>query len=173
MPFSQLEGIDSVSRLQYGVAAPPENVSGQTPDGFLVLDQQHGSRAARYVPGGGGAPPDGGPPPRVTVERTGETATVAGQPARKYRVLADGQPYQVGAGVPGAAGQPRRSVHESQEYLAIFRDGWPVKIVSYDGGAGRTVSEVTLVEPHDVADAEFAPPAGFREAPLLEVMGAR
>lgn len=141
------------------------------------------------------------PPPRVTVERTGEQATIAGLSARRFRVLSEGQPFQdlwlasdpgllqelqlqrasdayarmsacqMGprSGPAGAAA----AVAESQEYRKLYGEGWPVRVVSYAAGAPRTVSEVVKIERRDVPEAEFAPPAGFRMAPLMEVLGGR
>jgi len=34
----------------------------------------------------------------------------------------------------------------------------------------RTKNEITAIEPRDVPDREFMPPAGFRKAPLAEVI---
>ncbi len=140
-------------------------------------------------------------PPQVTVERTADRATIAGLSARKYRVLADGQPYediwlasdtallqefqlakapdsyarmagcQVGAQPAGAT--PHAAVAESQEYRQLYAEGWPVRIVSYGRGSAETMTEVVKVERRDVPESEFTPPAGFRKAPLTEVLSSR
>lgn len=137
------------------------------------------------------------PPPRVTVERTAEQATIAGLPAKKYRVLTDGQPFQdlwlasdagllqelqigkasdayarMSACQAGSAG-PYAAVAESQEYRKLLGEGWPVRIVGYPAGTPQTLTEVVKVERRDVPESEFTPPAGFRKAPLAEVLGSR
>ena len=137
------------------------------------------------------------PAPRVTVERTTEQATIAGLSAKKYRVLADGQPFQdlwlasdtgllqelqigkasdayarMSACQAGSAG-PYAAVAESQEYRKLFGEGWPVRIVGYPTGTPQTLTEVVKVERRDVPESEFTPPAGFRKAPLTEVLGSR
>ena len=141
----------------------------------------------------------GGKPPQVTIERTGETATIAGLSARRYRILADGKPYEelwltadanvtrevnlarapesyarlVGCQAQGTAPASRRTVYESPEYAKVYGQGLPLKTVHYgEDGAGRTVSEVVTVESRDISEAEFAPPAGFRKVPLPEFLGS-
>ena len=57
------------------------------------------------------------------------------------------------------------------EYRQVYAQGWPLKAVYHGegGGAGRAV--VMKVESRDIPDREFAPPAGFRAAPLAEILG--
>jgi hypothetical protein len=137
--------------------------------------------------------------PKVTVERTAEQATIAGQPARKHRVLADGRPsldvwlgtdaglaQEVGlARMPETYGRiaacldarPRgqidssAAVFESAEYRQLYSQGWPLRIVSHEGGAARPMVEIVRIERRDFSEAEFAPPAGYRKAPLPQVFG--
>lgn len=132
-------------------------------------------------------------PPRVTVERTGETQTIAGLTARKFRVLANGTLYEelwlttdaallreldmgkapdtfgrmFGCMVGGSSDR----VETTAEYRQVYAQGWPLKAVYHGGGgrAGRSV--VTQVEQRNVAETDFAPPAGFRPAPLAEILG--
>jgi len=143
-----------------------------------------------------GRTPSGAPARKaaVTVERTTETETIAGLPARKYRVLADGRLYEelwitsdpallreldlarapdtlgrmfachVGAG-RGAG------VEESAEYRAIYGAGWPLRAVYHGEGGASGRSSVVRVERRDVTERELAPPAGFRAAPIDEVFG--
>jgi hypothetical protein len=139
-------------------------------------------------------------PPKVTVERTAETATIGGQGARKYRVLADGQPsmdvwlgtdpglaQEVGlARMPESYGRmaacldtrptgqvvSSAAVFESPEYRQLYSQGWPLRIVSHGGPAPQTMVEIVRIERRDVPEAEFAPPAGFQKAPLPQVFGA-
>jgi hypothetical protein len=113
------------------------------------------------------APPAPAKPRRVTVQATGETATIAGLPTRKYSVLADGRPYEdlwltpdpgiagemaldrmpdtfgrmiaclAGAGKSAAGADD--SVESSPEYLKLYRAGWPLKTVSYEDHEGKPV----------------------------------
>jgi hypothetical protein len=133
----------------------------------------------------------------IKVERTDETATIAGQRTRKYRVLVDGKLYEEDwlttdpiiakefaldkasalmsrVSSCAAAGDPDPSrpkgVDEGKVYQQLYPRGWPLKAVSHAGGKTRTKNEITAIEPRDVPDREFTPPAGFRKAPLAEVM---
>ncbi|HEU4370218.1 MAG TPA: DUF4412 domain-containing protein [Methylomirabilota bacterium] len=140
--------------------------------------------------GRGGAP---GPAPRVTIERTGETQTIAGLPTRKYRVLADGKLYEelwltteaallreldlerapdtfgrVFACMVGGGGE---RVEATNEYRQVYAQGWPLKAVYHGEGGGAARLVVTRVEQRDVPEHEFTPPAGFRPAPLAELLG--
>jgi Domain of unknown function (DUF4412) len=136
--------------------------------------------------------------PTVKVERTGETATVAGLQARKFRVTVDGEPYEdhwiatdpaflrelswerfaqfqerfhtcmEQGEKPGAEGG---SVEESKEYRQLERQGFALKVVSYEGGNpdGEPKEQVQAIERRDVPDGEFGPPAGFKKATLAEM----
>ena len=133
----------------------------------------------------------------IRVDRTDETATIAGQPTRKYRVLVDGKLYEedwltTDPGVAkefsldkastlmsrvsacAAAGDPDPSrpkgADEGKMYEKLYPHGWPLKVVSHAGGKARTKHEITDMKRVDVADTEFTPPEGFRKAPLGEVM---
>lgn len=121
--------------------------------------------------------------PRTTVERTDETATIAGQPTRKYRVLTDGElrsEFWVTTD-PGIAHelaldraaatmgrfrncQPgARGTGKMDEMEQVFSQGFPLKTVSYFGGKAVVGQEYTKVEQSDIADSEFAPPAGYQK----------
>jgi hypothetical protein len=142
-----------------------------------------------------GRPVPGTPvtPPRVTVERTGETQTIAGLTARKYRILADGRLYEelwlttdaallreldmgrapdtYGRMFACMVGGGSERVEASEAYRQVYAQGWPLKAVHHGQGgrAGRSV--VTQVDQRDVPEGEFTPPAGFRAAPLAELLG--
>jgi hypothetical protein len=133
----------------------------------------------------------------IKIDRTAETATIAGQPTRKYRVLVDGKPYEedwlttdpalskefaldkasaVMSRVSACAassdpeGSHGKDVDEGRVYQKLYPQGWPLKAVSHAGGKTRTKTEITDVKPQEVPESEFQPPAGFRKAPLGEVM---
>jgi len=133
----------------------------------------------------------------VKVERTAETATIAGQPTRKYRVLVDGKLYEedwlttdpalskefaldkasaVMSRVSACAassdpeGSEGKDVDEGRVYQKLYPQGWPLKAVSHAGGKTRTKTEVTGVESRNVSEREFQPPTDYRKAPLGEVM---
>jgi hypothetical protein len=142
---------------------------------------------------GRGAPGAAGPPPRVTVERTAETQTIAGLAARKYRVLADGKLYEelwlttdaallreldlgkapdtFGRMFACMVGGGSDRVETSAEYRQVYAQGWPLKAVYHGEGGAAGRAMVTQVEKRDVPEREFAPPGGFRAAPLAEILG--
>jgi hypothetical protein len=142
---------------------------------------------------GRSTPGASGPPPRVTIERTGETETIAGLPARKYRVLANGRLYEelwlttdaallreldlgrapdtFGRMFACMVGGGSERVEASAEYRQLYAQGWPLKAVYHGEGGGAGRSPVTRVEQRDIPEREFAPPAGFRPAPLSEMLG--
>jgi hypothetical protein len=142
---------------------------------------------------GRGAPGSAGPPPRVTVERTAETQTIAGLAARKYRVLANDKLYEelwlttdtallreldlgkapdtFGRMFACMVGGGSDRVETSTEYRQVYAQGWPLKAVYHGDGGAAGRSLVTRVEKRDVPEPEFAPPAGFRAAPLVEILG--
>jgi Domain of unknown function (DUF4412) len=133
----------------------------------------------------------------IKVERTSETAMIADQPTRKYRVVVDGRLYEedwlttdsalskefaldkasaVMSRVSACAqssdpeGSHGIGVDEGRVYQKLYPQGWPLKAVSHAEGKTRTKTEITQVERKDVAEGEFQPPAGYRKAPLAEVM---
>jgi hypothetical protein len=85
------------------IAASPARagyvVVDENGDRTLISEEQMMKMMERMGAQGGAqtkAPPAPAPakPRRVSVQATGETATIAGLPKRKYSVLADGRPYE-------------------------------------------------------------------------------
>jgi uncharacterized protein DUF4412 len=158
--------------------------------------RQQMEQMMRQMGRGGAAGAPAGPPPQVIVEKTGETETIAGLSARKYRVLSDGKPYEevwltsdaallreidpgrapetfgrMSACMAGTAAGGERP-EASAEYRKLFAEGWPLRLTYLaDGNRGGTT--VTKVERRDIADSEFVVPAGYRTAPLSELFGTR
>jgi Domain of unknown function (DUF4412) len=137
-------------------------------------------------------------PPKVRVERTAETAKIAGLEARRYRVTVDGEPYEdhwlttdaslmrelaydrlnqamarfeacVRQGQTPAAQEV--DVESTKEYRQLGGQGFPLKVVSYESGEpdGQPKEQVASIERQDVPEAEFAPPVGYRKASLAEI----
>jgi hypothetical protein len=145
----------------------------------------------------GGGP--GAPAPKVTIEKTNDVQTIAGLPARKFRVLSNGKLHEeiwlttdpalvrelemakapdtfgrMSGCMAGMAGGARPEA--SEEFRKLYGEGYPLKVVYYGAeaapGAPPAGMTVQKVEQRDIPDREFAPPAGFRAAPLNEVFGA-
>ena len=136
-----------------------------------------------------------GPPPKVTVERTAETETIAKLPTRKYRVLVGGKLYEelwltsdaalvrelelarapdtFGRMFACMASMGGERPEASAEYRQLFAQGWPLKAVYHGEGGDPGRALVTRVEPREIAERDFAPPAGFQAAPLSELFAKR
>lgn len=133
-------------------------------------------------------------PLRVIIEQTRETATIAGQLTRKYRVLANGSLYQElwlttspalarELALEGASETWGRfrgcwnwgfgDVEETPEYRQLFRLGWPLKIVSYKFKDPFVEIETIRVELRNVPEHEFNPPATLKKVPLTELLRER
>jgi len=133
----------------------------------------------------------------VKVERTDETATIAGQPTRKYRVLVDGDLYQenwlttdpafakefaldkaseVMSRVSACAesedtGSGKgKGVDEAEIYRKLYAQGWPLKAVAYKDGKARPKSETVKIEKRDIPESDFLPPKDYKKSSLGEVM---
>ncbi|HET7340122.1 MAG TPA: DUF4412 domain-containing protein [Methylomirabilota bacterium] len=156
--------------------------------------RQQMEQMMRQMGRGSAAGAPAGPPPQVTVERTNETATIAGLAARKYRVLSNGTAYEevwltsdaallreveagrapdtLGrmSGCMASAGSDRPAA--TAEYRKLFAEGWPLKL-TYLAGGNRGGTTVMTVERRDIPDTEFAVPTAYRAAPLGELFGTR
>jgi hypothetical protein len=144
----------------------------------------------RQAPAGGGTAPCA--ERKREIRRTGQQATVAGYPAIRYEVLADGQleaelwmapgltlareldlrkleqfstaMARVGPGCgPGQSGPPGTDLG-----WKLAAEGYPVRTVQKEPGI--TV-EVVQAESRALPAAEFQPPAGFARRTLRELMG--
>jgi hypothetical protein len=138
--------------------------------------------------------------PKVNVDRTGETSTVAGITARKFRVTVDGEPYEdhwlatdqallrelawdrlarvverFQSCLDASSDKARaHDIEETKEYRQLQAQGFPLKIVSYTGGEpdGQVKEQVTSAERRDIPDGEFAAPAGFKKTSLSGLSSA-
>ncbi len=131
--------------------------------------------------------------PQIEVRRTGQQATIAGYPAARFDVLADGRPETelwlargitawreldaqklerfaaemakaAACGPGGRQGAP----FGADASLKLASEGYPVRSVHQ--GSGATV-EVVKAESRAIPAAEFQPPAGFARKTLQERMG--
>jgi hypothetical protein len=132
----------------------------------------------------------------IKIERTDETATIAGQPTRKFRVLVDGNLYEedwlttnptfarefaldkasaLMSRVSTCAQMSDRKartkgVDEGKIYQKLYPQGWPLKTVFHSGGQQRTKTEIETIEKGDIPETEFKPPAGYHKGALRDVM---
>jgi hypothetical protein len=142
----------------------------------------------------GGAGAVGGPcvEPRREIRRTGQQATIAGYPAVRYEVLADGQLESEVWVAPGLALGRELDLRRFEQIAAalsrlagcgpgqaggagadpswkLAAEGYPVRSV-YKGAGGATV-EVVRAESRSIPASEFQPPAGFARKTLQEQLG--
>jgi hypothetical protein len=131
--------------------------------------------------------------PAVKVEKTAETATMAGHKATKIMVYADGKPYQevwLAKGLTMKADldlkrlrsiqakltqaimadiSSRQAVEEDPAYEQLFEQGYPIKTVELgEGGEPESVTEVVRIDKRDIPDREFQVPEGYRRIDLHE-----
>ena len=130
--------------------------------------------------------------PRMELKKTGQQATIAGYPAVRYDVLADGKLEsevwiakgltawreldqqkieRFGAEMAKLAacgpGPGRQGFAGADPHWKLAGEGYPVRTV--DSGSGVTV-EVVKAESRSIPAAEFQPPAGFARKTLQEMM---
>lgn len=175
-------------QMKQTVSAMQDAVRKTMEQQMATMPTDQRAKMKAMMKGFGASPPMAGAPPekepKTTVEKTGETAMLAGQPTRKYRVLTDGElsgEYWVttdpgiarelaldrAAATMGRFGNCQASGGGARKMGAmeqVFSHGFPLKTVSYSGGKAVVGQEYTKVEPAEIPDSEFAPPAGFQKA---------
>jgi hypothetical protein len=132
--------------------------------------------------------------PRREVRKTGQQATVAGFPAVRYEVLADGQVESevwMAPGLQVARELDAKKLEQFTTALAkatpvcpgqaagptgdptwkLISEGFPVRTrVGGSGPGGGVAVEVVKAESRAVAASEFQPPAGFARKTLRDMM---
>lgn len=146
----------------------------------------------QQMPQGGGPGAGECVEPRREVRKTGQQATIAGFPAVRWEVLADGRMQsevwvapslgvareldarkleQFGAAMSkvSACGPGQGAGRGTDPGWKLAAEGYPVRTVM--PGAGGTTVEVVKAESRAVPATEFQPPAGFARKTLRELMG--
>ncbi len=130
--------------------------------------------------------------PRFELRNTREQATIAGYPATRYDMLADGKPHSeiwMAAGLTAwremdrqklerfmaemakampCAGQRRQGLPGSDPAWKLAAEGYAVRTVERQSGASV---EVIRAESRKVSDEEFQAPAGFARTTLSKMLG--
>lgn len=133
--------------------------------------------------------------PKVVVTKEGSGGAIAGVETTKYKVTADGKPYEeiwlttdkaimddyrplagflskfVGCSASAAA-MMGTLPEATPEYMKVYEMGFVLKSVSYD--EERAVNNVSMqkLEKKDIPDSEFEPPAGYRTVTFDEFVAA-
>lgn len=146
----------------------------------------------QQMPQGAGPGAGGCVEPRREVRKTGQQATVAGFPAVRWEVLADGKVEsevwvapslgvareldarkleQFGAAMSkvSACGPGQGAGRGTDPGWKLAAEGYPVRTVV--PGAGGATVEIVKAESRSVPATEFQPPAGFARKTLREMMG--
>ncbi|MBI4013797.1 MAG: DUF4412 domain-containing protein [Candidatus Rokubacteria bacterium] len=146
----------------------------------------------QQMPQGGGPGAGECVEPRREIRKTGQQATIAGFPAVRWEVLADGRMQsevwvapslgvareldarkleQFGAAMSkvSACGPGEGAGRGADPGWKLAAEGYPVRTVM--PGAGGTTMEVVKAESRAVPATEFQPPAGFARKTLRELMG--
>ena len=136
--------------------------------------------------------------PDVRVERGGDGDSVAGYATVRYRVTADGKPYEelwLSAAPPlmeefgrlgsmveqtgrlaecfGGGLAAEDLVEAGPEYIALLKKGYPLKTIKFEDGRPEVQDEVVKVEETGIPASEFRPPPGYRKVSFRELMGGQ
>ncbi len=145
------------------------------------------------MPQAGGTPQDCREP-QTEVRKTGQRATIAGYPAVRHDVLADGKlatEVWIASGITAWREIDPRKLEKLTTEMAravpscgpghpgfpgandpawkLAAEGYPVRTV--DQASGGATVEVVKAESRSVPAAEFQPPAGFARQTLQEMLG--
>ncbi|GIW42326.1 MAG: hypothetical protein KatS3mg076_2903 [Candidatus Binatia bacterium] len=134
---------------------------------------------------------------KIRVEATGSEETVAGYPAEKYIVYADGKVFQeiwiapgvgiaaeldveklnefqheASGGIRGRTADAYRALVKDREYRKLYRKGFPVRI---QARLGESIlrTEVRRIEKRALDEGLFSPPAGFARVSLARLFDER
>ena len=139
--------------------------------------------------------PQGCVEPKIELKKTGEEATIAGYPAVRYDVLADGKlesEIWLAKGITAwremdpqkferfaaemaklaprcGRAQGQRGFRVDDPSWKLVNEGYPARTVHRGGGS--IMVEVIKAESRTVPVAEFQPPAGFAKKTLRDMMG--
>lgn len=172
------------ARIAESRKAMEEAMKNLPPDQRRAMEQAMRAQAPPGAPGEGPCVE-----PRREVRRTGQQATIAGYPAVRWEILADGQVEsevwvapglpvgreldaakleQVSTAMAGAfACGPGAAGGGADPTWRLVGEGYPVRTVA---GQGAMTVEVVRAESRSVAATEFQPPAGFARKTLQELM---
>lgn len=179
----------AAGQMAGAMKAMEEAMKDMPPEQRKMAEQMLRSR--QQPAGGGGA---ACPEPQLELRKTGQQATIAGQPAVRYELLADGKvdselwiapgitawreldpaklerfSTEMAKAAPGCDPNRRRQgLPGADPTWKLAGEGYPVRVVSRT--AGVTV-EVVKAESRSVPAAEFQPPAGFARKTLKEMTG--
>ncbi len=156
----------------------------------IAATQRDGSTTAGSVP-----KVDVASLPKIEVQKTDETAKIAGYDAVKYVILANGTKFQeiwlttalnlsddlkpdnyiecqrkMAVAMVGNSAKDFHALYRSPDYEKLVASGFPLKTVVYHT-AGSYTREVRSVAHADVPDSDFSIPAGAHKTSLGKLFG--
>ncbi len=138
------------------------------------------------------------PRPAVSIASQGSGGKIAGLETTKYRVDVDGAPYaelwlssdrvlerelgglqkllaltaEMSACMEDAMGMNLSANPENTpEYQALYKEGYPLKVVSLQAGGANIDEEIVKVETKSMPSDAFSVPAQYRSVPFAEFVG--
>jgi len=171
-----------------------EQMKDMPPEQRKMMEEMMEEMMRSRMPKTGAAPQDC-VEPKVELKKTGQQATIAGYPAVRYDVLADGKPESELWLASGIAAWREMDPQKLQRFASemaklvprcgsvkgqhgfrrddpawkLASEGYPVRTVHRSDG-GVTM-EVVKAESRSIPAAEFQPPAGFTKKTLRDMMG--
>lgn len=118
------------------------------------------------------------------VIKTAEVLQQAGFEGEKYQIVVDGElrkeifvaralaangeidPLKLTKTVLRLSGfdaQTARSVETSSDYVALMKQGYPIRTIEYDPNGGLILTDVIKVEKRVISPDEFLPPKGYEQ----------
>jgi hypothetical protein len=179
----------SAGRMAESRKAMEEALKNVPPEQRKAMEQMLRQQAAQGPPGAADCAE-----PRREVRKTGQQATVAGYPAVRYEILADGQMESevwMAPGLQVARELDAKKLEQFTTALAkaapicpgraagpggdptwkLISEGFPVRTRVGGGGPGGGVAvEVVKAENRPVGAGEFQPPGGFARKTLRDMM---
>jgi len=148
------------------------------------------SMAQAREQGMGGMPGFSGKPAEIRIEELGSGGRIAGCQTTKYKVYANGEPYEevwistdkkLTREIGDMAAMSRfeacaakmmgeQAVEASPKYRDLMKKGWLLKSVSMEDGAPETIVDVVQIEEKQFPASTFAVPAGYEVKPLKSMM---
>jgi len=129
-------------------------------------------------------------PPKVEIITEGEGGKIAGYVTEKYKVLANGVPYEtIWLATDASLIKEFKSLVEmlsefqkcvkimdfgappvefSAEYVKLMKKGLTLKSIHHEDGMEKTTVNTVRIEVKDIPDSEFTVPAGYEEMSFSE-----
>ena len=129
-------------------------------------------------------------PVNVRIEKLGDGGEIAGFKTIKYKIYADGEPYEeawitTDKKLTRELGDMKKlsrfeacaskmmgpnTVEGAAEYKELMETGWLLRSVSLEYGEREAIVDVESIEEKQIPDSEFLVPSGYKIEPLSSMM---